>query len=34
MVPAEQSAQGSLRLVRKPVTADELLGTLRELLRA
>jgi two-component system, sensor histidine kinase len=31
---AEQSAEGSLRVVRKPVTADELLGTLRELLRA
>ena len=31
---AEQSAEGSLRLVRKPVTADELLGTLRELLSA
>jgi len=31
---AEQSAEGSLRLVRKPVTADELLGTLRELLGA
>jgi two-component system, sensor histidine kinase len=31
----EQSAAGaSLRLVRKPVTADELLGTLRELLGA
>jgi two-component system, sensor histidine kinase len=31
---AEQSAEGSVRLVRKPVTADELLGTLRELLGA
>jgi len=31
---AERSADGSLRLVRKPVSADELLGALRELLGA
>ena len=31
---AEHNAEDSLRLVRKPVTADELLGTLRELLGA